>query len=300
MYMYRRQENETQSRKRNRSKSNEPVINKRHKSLLEGNCEDFCDYLDEKIEDTDLVTMATYKQSPTPKLDLNMLRHPEAMEELLIIFKLLLKGMEDNILKRIDDLEEKFDETIKLQESKISEMETRLNNMDKLDQQQRQNNLLICGIPESEKENTDAKIVEFINTNLPDVNLKPEDIERSFRAGKVDKLPRPILVKFHSYNARRKVYKAKKHLREKKEKIFINEDLTPAKSTLFSKARKLKSEGHITNTWTYDSLIYYTTDENDEPKRINTELDIEHILGSKSSQMEVTELEKPQPSTSKA
>ena len=101
-------------------------------------------------------------------------------------------------------------------------------------------------------------------------------------------------MKFRNYEPRKRIYKQKKELRDISEKLFINEDLTPKKAVMFSKARKLKKDGKIHNTWTHDSIIYYTVSENDDkPKKILTEVEITKLQDKDDSGNE------PQPSTSK-
>ena len=239
--------------------------------------------------------MATSKQPDISKgqntIDLNILKSSEGMQQLLTIFEPFLQGLEKKIVSRIDNLEETFTEKFNLADEKLKKMEARLSTIDKLDQQARQNNLLFCGIQETENEDTNKKIISFVKDKLPDIDIKPNDIEKSFRIKEKSdnqsnkpKRPRPILVKFNNYNMRKSVYKSKNKLREMNEDLYINEDLIPYKSSLFAMTRQLRKEKLISKCWTYDSIIFYTeAEEDDKPKVIVSEKDIESIRKSEQS-----------------
>ena len=84
--------------------------------------------------------------------------------------------------------------------------------VDALEQYSRRNCLLLHGVPESSKDTTEAAIVVF-NSRL-DLNINNEHIDRSHRLGQPrsdtdSDRPRPIIVKFTSYETRRRVFTAK-------------------------------------------------------------------------------------------
>ena len=141
---------------------------------------------------------------------------------------------------------------------------------------------------------------------LPNVELKLENIDKCFclkvksNPEKPTNLPRPILVKFSSYNTRSAIYKAKKQLKESDGRYFINEDLIPKISSLFAKTCELRSEGYIEKAWTHDSVILYTLDENDSnPKTIASETDIDEIRRTRKPRDNNTPNKTSEPSTSK-
>ena len=78
--------------------------------------------------------------------------------------------------------------------------------VDALEQCSRRNCLLLHGVPESSKDTTEAAIAVF-NSRL-DLNINNEYIDRSHRLGQPrsdtdSDRPRPIIVKFASYETRR-------------------------------------------------------------------------------------------------
>ena len=66
---------------------------------------------------------------------------------------------------------------------------------------------------------------------------------------------RQILIKFSSYRSRQRVILKRNSLRGSS--IFLNENLTRSRNTLFFKARQLKSKGYISDVWTHDGAIIF-------------------------------------------
>ena len=306
----------TKKRTRSRTQSKEVQINKKYKECKEDifeNSEESCDsdsFSGFSGTEESPVTMDTNVQSKSvkdkDKVDLNILREPSAMDELIQIFKPLIQSVKEEMTNRIDNLEKKFDEEMDNTKEDIAEIKTRLNKIDRVEQQQRINNLMFCGLKEKDNENTTEEIINFVKEKLPNVELKLENIDKCFclkvksNPEKPTNLPRPILVKFSSYNTRSAIYKAKKQLKESDGRYFINEDLIPKISSLFAKTCELRSEGYIEKAWTHDSVILYTLDENDSnPKTIASETDIDEIRRTRKPRDNNTPNKTSEPSTSK-
>ena len=86
------------------------------------------------------------------------------------------------------------------------------------------------------------------------VSIKRSEIDIWHRmANNKSDQPKPIIGRFRSYNAKRDLYAARKHLRgidpgecfEGREKIYINENLTRYRRDLFAKARRQKKKINI-------------------------------------------------------
>ena len=81
--------------------------------------------------------------------------------------------------------------------------------MDSMEQYSRRNCLVVHGVPESKKDTGEA-LLEVFNDRL-NVRVTPQCIDRSHRLGRqqpsTDK-PRPVIVKFVSYETRRQVFSA--------------------------------------------------------------------------------------------
>ena len=163
---------------------------------------------------------------------------------------------------------------------------------DKLDEQEqysRKNNLRFDGVPESELENTHEVILETCNNVLSlEDPITLSDISNSHRLpaprNAEAEAPRPLIVKFTNNRARRRVFDARRILKDVNaalrykrpsapgtddddadyepfetitlsRKIFMNEDLSGAKLKLAFEARQLKRTGKITDTWVIDGKI---------------------------------------------
>ena len=114
--------------------------------------------------------------------------------------------------------------------------------------------LQISGIKESVDENTDNLVLELaahIN-----VDVAPSDVHRSHRVGPRKPAPsggqirsREIIVRFNNSQARLDLLKGRKTLRQFKDGVFINEDLTKYCKHLAYQCRKLVKDNKITKIW---------------------------------------------------
>ena len=164
----------------------------------------------------------------------------------------------------------------------VAELQDRV---DSLEQYSRRNNVRISGIPESTgaAENTDAvvkKVGEAIGVAVTD-----EMIDRSRRVGKPGKMGRDILVKFTSYRRKYLIMKARSNLKNKDAAllgvtsagatrqpvsaagaattpvpspaggVYVKDDLTRETSSVAARARRLKRDKKIKDTWVRDGEI---------------------------------------------
>ncbi|XP_072172018.1 uncharacterized protein [Diadema setosum] len=152
---------------------------------------------------------------------------------------------------------------IKLEQERMSEnikgitkeMEKLRENLDDLEQYGRRESLRFFGVPEKQSEDTDSVIRDVVQQHL-NILLNEKNIARSHRItpkpgnSSHGRGPKPIIVRFTTYNIRRNVYEAKSKL--KGSNIFIHEDLTPFKRDLINKARKMSS---VKRVWSSDGRI---------------------------------------------
>ena len=138
---------------------------------------------------------------------------------------------------------------------------------DALEQYGRRNILRVSGIPEEVDEATDDHIIKL--ANALDVPMTKQDIDRSHhvgkpgsgggRVGRADKSKRQhrdIIIKFISYNTRRRLFQMRKDLRETENGelkfVFINEDLTKTRSKILFEARILRHENKLKAAYSSD------------------------------------------------
>jgi len=132
--------------------------------------------------------------------------------------------------------------------------------MNDFDQYGRRNNVRINGIPENQDgesaEDTTKTVVQILNNNIKDLNLKPTDIDISHRLGKRhSRGHRQIIMKFISRHTRDKVIRNRKSF--KGQKIFINEDLTKLNQAVLTAIRT--STPADETGWSWDGKIYHKT-----------------------------------------
>ena len=137
----------------------------------------------------------------------------------------------------------------------VSQLETEKvklsNEIDALEQYSRRNCLIVHGVPDTA--NPETAVLDTINNKLGVPN-GCESIDRCHRLGSpansTNSRPRPISVKFMSYQARQNVFSGKRHL--KGTKLLITENLTRRRSELLNKAKTLNN---VTATWTSEGRI---------------------------------------------
>ena len=170
--------------------------------------------------------------------------------------------------------------------------------IDSLEQYSRRNCLRISPVPEVPSESTDdivKTVAKTIGVTLPD-----NAIDRSHRVGKVTaggvNRDRPILVKFTSYKYKEAMMKARRGLNKidatkifpdsqwpalparstaRVHRLYINEDLTRTRAEVAARARQLKRDGKLDDTWTRDGIIFVK--KGDSVHRITTVREI-HVF----------------------
>ena len=163
------------------------------------------------------------------------------------------------------------------------EIEHRLDNVearhDDLEQYTWKFNLVIHGIAEREKEDNAENIIEL--GKLLNVNLTQGDIYIVHRLNTKSKTePHPIIVRFASYNAKNKLYKARSYLRNvtshdlRPGKIFFIENLTSWRTELFKEVKKVRKTYHNGKAWTVDGKIFFKPEPTSKAQRIDSYEDL--------------------------
>ena len=152
--------------------------------------------------------------------------------------------------------------------------------IDRQEQYTRRNSIRIMGLKKHENENISERVINLFNKKMSVVPPVTEEmIERVHRAGPATPSKnRGVLVKFSSFKVKQRVYAQSKSLKvkdgQKKDSIFINEDLTRRRATLFWKAGKLKNEKRLDGCWTYNGTLMIL-DKNNKVLSISDESDLQ-------------------------
>ncbi|KAJ8304216.1 hypothetical protein KUTeg_017799 [Tegillarca granosa] len=204
---------------------------------------------------------------PSPQYQQFTCTLPE--EEVTKITKSIQSSLQTEIVKEIKTvISYMFDEFAKEMKNEIktlknendalrSENESLKLSIDELEQYSRRNAIRITGIRENENETTDELVKDL--AKKIDVDINDTDIDRSHRSGKPG-TNRQILIKFTNYNIKRRLMKARGKLlsAEGCRNIYISEDLTKRRQSLFQGARQLLKEKKITKVWTWDGKVFLT------------------------------------------
>ena len=175
-----------------------------------------------------------------------------------------------------------------------------------LEQYSRRNSVRVSGIPEQNNEITDdviLKLAEDMN-----VQLSRADIDRSHRVGRLEDTQRTdsgvrtrirhldIIVKFATYNARQRLFQMKKELRGNEElsSVFINEDLTKARSKLLFDARTLVRAKKLNAAYSSDGKLF-VRDKDDRRQLIQSYEDILKFGEPEQARRELTSLARARP-----
>jgi cell division septum initiation protein DivIVA len=177
------------------------------------------------------------------------------------------EGLQKEIASLREQLQEKDKQIESLQDA-----------VDSLEQYSRRNCVRIGPIPESDTENVHT-IVEKVASSAG-VVLPEGAIDRAHRVGKkptaYQTYSRSIIVKLTSYQHKAALMRSRKNLstvdgaalftdvtwpalestNRTVHKIFINDDLTQTRSKVAVKARELKRDKRVDDTWVRDGAIH--------------------------------------------
>ena len=174
--------------------------------------------------------------------------------------KILLQPMID-IIKEKDEKIKSLTENVETLKTKVKALQSDVsrltNGQDELEQYGRRNSIRIwTDEPEKQGEDTDSIVLDY--AKKAGVTISSSDISRSHRVGRPpipkqnnQKKPRPIIVKFTSYNTRQKVYESRK----KVDGTYVSEDLTKLRSNLLYQARQERKNARFLHCWTNDGRI---------------------------------------------
>lgn len=179
----------------------------------------------------------------------------------------------DDVMAKLDDMDgkynalyKKFEDQLKINEklqNELLEIKAKLN---KKEQADLNNNLIIQGIPEGKNENLET-VVKEIGSQL---NVKIEDSFTVYRLGKVNsQKTRPIKVIFSKDEVKVNLMKSKKRVQltttdlgfSTNNKVFLNHDLTKANHELFMAAKEYKKTNNYKFLWISAGNIFLRKNE---------------------------------------
>ena len=178
-----------------------------------------------------------------------------------------MKEIHDQLLIVMSDTEKLKSDVCQVQEAVVetkNAVRSLKIHVDELDQVKRSSSVVFLNEwPESKTESTLSLVQNYIQEALH-IDVHDNDISRRFRMGRNPKRsskPRPVLLHFAFISTKTAVLLARRRLQNFvsgnfPRPVFINEDLTACRQTLFAQYRKMKKEGKIADCWTQNGRIY--------------------------------------------
>ena len=108
-----------------------------------------------------------------------------------------------------------------------------------------------------------------------DIKIENTDINSAYG---LQKGKQPMLVTFTNTNVRNKIFSKKKQLKDHAKRVYINENLTKYRASLFKKARQLVKDKKIQASWVYKGNILIRHTANDPPEKITHEDNLQKYL----------------------
>lgn len=185
-------------------------------------------------------------------------------------------------LKERDSKIEHLEGKNKFLQTKILSLQRRV---EKMERDEKENNIVIDGIPETHGENLDDKMQKLFKDKMG-IEVESNEFATIKRLGRtpnpIEGSKRKILVTFKRLERKQQVYQ-KKHVfkptdRKRKQEIFINEDLPNEKAEVLFKLRKEKKNEKIHAVWLYKGKIHVKLFENDRPQIIEDTADLNQFL----------------------
>lgn len=269
---------------------------------LQSNTDEPVHLLSQPINPLDIVRIATELRSMMlPELQ-------KLITDMIPFIKTIVKEAVTEATGTLNDEVRKLKEDNENINKANSALEKRLSQVeydnDALEQYSRRNSVRISGINEAIDEDTDSIVMRL--AEKLDVTLSPADIDRSHRVGRTNeqgrdgrRRHRDILVKFSTYNARRRLFMKRKDLRDSEDTkhIFINEDLTTLRSRLLYDARCLVRTNKLNSAYASDGKIF-VRDKDDHRRLIKYDSDILEYGDPKEARNELTRRSRLVPSAS--
>ena len=189
----------------------------------------------------------------------------EFSEILALKFK---KVCDDRIDEKTGEIMSELKTVTEEQSKQRASIENVENKIDNLEQEKRLSNLLVRGI-QADGNNIRQACITTLNKELK-THLKTADIIYAIPIG--TKENRQAKLAFSDIKTREEVYAARSKLKGKN--IWITEDLTPKKASLYYQARQSVKKGLGVLTWTHNGKIFVKVSVNAKPKLVNCEDDL--------------------------
>jgi hypothetical protein len=242
-------------------------------------------YIDESYDTIVNTTKITgpAENHTTEKTTLGPTNSSSLQNELLNVFEQPRFGqiLQDNVNKTLTHKLEIINKDLSEHADKINDLNFKV---DKLDQLSRANNLLISGIPDNGRMNTDLKlsiieIAEFLGISLVHSDLT--SVYRIPSPSRTQQNARMTMVKFLSKAARDEFYSKRAQLKNfTAARLYINEDLTPTRASFYSSVREQVKALKLFSCFTKNGDIFVKLTKISRPIKISDLKDLNDQVAS--------------------
>jgi hypothetical protein len=215
--------------------------------------------------------------SMTPEAFANLFSSALEFDHMSTAIRAALKPLTDEIATQINVKVEHVEQTVLEHNKKLIQIDSKI---DDLEQNQRKNTLRLIGLAESVQEDTPTKVINFLNQTMK-LKIVLSDFDN------IHRLPtkglnnhRDIILKLNSHLAKISILKQRSNLRKLPDRVYINEDLTKARSYIFKCARDAVKQKKIAAAYTRDGTIFIKQTENASPIRVRDENHLNEIISN--------------------
>ncbi len=155
-------------------------------------------------------------------------------------------------------------------------------NIDTVDQKQRETRVRISGIPEEQGEDLSKTIVKMAKNKMGLKKIKDTDLVQIYRSGKKKtSRNRDVIVQFNCKTTRDTFHAARKKLQttNHQESIYVNDDLTDYRQKLLFDTRRLVKKKKMKAAWSQHGNVMILP-EHGGPKCIHNYIDLRNISGT--------------------
>ena len=175
-----------------------------------------------------------------------------------------MKALELKVKANDDDLENKQKVINNLQ----TEVESLRNQHDDLEQYGRRQSIHLYNVSHEGCADSEEAALKVFNEMMK-LYVSADEIERAHPLG-----PKQMIVKFKSYKTKAVVYKAKSHLKDNTDGVFMTEDLTKRNHALIQQLLLAKKADKIHSFWTIDGKIFMKLTDTSRVQRIRSKSEI--------------------------
>ena len=266
---------DTRSGKKNTKNTKKPMSDVSEKSTTSGH---EAHGVEEPVTNNGIwELLCTIRSDITKILDENK-RQSEVIQELKksIEFE---SGKREDLEKRCKKLEDDLNSTRKVLEDSEKKRALEDGKLEDLEQYTRKYNLEVSGLS-CERDSTDRELIILMAKTL-DVELDDKDMDIVHRLNVKNGTP-PIIIRFSTYQAKQRLYKARKLARNidwssifgYHTSVYINENLTKKRRNLFMVTRRSVKLNTWFGCWTIDGKIFLKKTQESKPYIIRSVEDI--------------------------